>query len=144
MKPLVSLLALVVAAGACSDQSPSPTQTQVAASLASETPEPPRASASIGAALVDVSYAQVPFSRAIRAFIPTESSSRKCLVTLGESNDPNKIRSVFCGPRIQNGVDGLLLSIFFFEPVSPDIVVGVTVYQEFAKGYGSPVLYTGS
>jgi hypothetical protein len=144
MKPLPFLLAFAVAAGACNDQSSSPTQTPVAASVASETPGPPRASAPIGAALVDFSYAHVPFPHAVRAFIPTGSSSRNCLVTLAESNDPNNVRSVFCGPRSQDGVDGLLLSIFFFEPASPDLVIAVTVYQEFANGYGRPVLYTGS
>ena len=144
MRSVITLLVLALGVAACHDRSSSPTQTQLAASVASETPGPPRASGSIGAALVDFSYAQVPFPHAIRAFIPTGSPSRKCLVTLAEANDPNNVRSVFCGPRIHEGVNGLLVSVFFFEPVSPDLVLAVTVYQEFASEYGPPVVYTGS
>jgi hypothetical protein len=39
-------------------------------------------------------------------------------------------------------VDGLLITISLREELA-DLFLSLTVYQQFAKGYGAPVLYTG-
>jgi len=79
----------------------------------------------------------------IRAFIPTQSVSRRCLVTLSESTFGQAGTTVFCGARQREGVDGLLITLLLPSEAPEDLYVALTVYQQFAKGYGQPVLYTG-
>ena len=53
---------------------------------------------------------------------------------------------LFCGEREPaglGGVPGVLVSIFFPQPVPPaGFYVGVNLYQEGATSYGAPVLCT--
>jgi hypothetical protein len=83
----------------------------------------------------------------IRAFIPTGSKSPKCLATMTDTNNFAYGTVLFCGEREPaglNGKSGIWVSIFFPEPVVPDLVMGITVQQEDAKFYGTPVLCTGT
>lgn len=81
----------------------------------------------------------------VRAFVPTGSQSRNCIVSLAESNSAVPGISVFCGPRELEGKKGLLVSLFFpyFVPPLDDFFISATVYQEGARRYDPPVLYTG-
>ena len=83
----------------------------------------------------------------IRAFVPTGSRSVKCLATLGETNIFPVPNAMFCGerePAAFGGEPGMLISVFLPQPVSPDFVLSVTLYQQGAKRYGTPVLCKGS
>lgn len=87
-------------------------------------------------------------AQVIDAFVPSGSSSSNCLATLSETNQAPFPTSVFCSSRTQT-VDGKLISgvrlyIYYPEPVPVDYGLAVNIYQEGAKSYGSPVLYTGS
>ena len=103
---------------------------------------PARKGFDIGAAAVDLDASHLVFPHAMRVFIDTGSSSN-CLVTLREANNPFNVRPVFCGPRTFQGKRGILLGVYFFDPAGSDVVIGLTVYQQGAISYGSPVLYQG-
>ena len=80
----------------------------------------------------------------VRAFVPTGSLSRNCLATFSES--PNFAvpgLTLFCGSRVFNGQKGLLIGIFPSQVIPTGLSLSLTVYQEGARGYGTPVLYTG-
>ncbi len=80
----------------------------------------------------------------VRAFVPTGSLSRNCLATFSES--PNFAvpgLTLFCGSRVFNGQKGLLISVFPPQVIPTGLSLSLTVYQERARGYGTPVLYTG-
>jgi hypothetical protein len=82
-------------------------------------------------------------NQAIRAFVATGSTSQNCLVSLNETNDVASGTVLFCGerePASFGGVPGVLVSVFFPEPVPPDLVVSVTLYQQGASTYGAPVV----
>jgi hypothetical protein len=79
----------------------------------------------------------------IRAFIPTDSSSPICLVTLSESDFAVPGTTVFCAPRVVDGVEGVNIHIFYPVDLPDQFIVALTVYQDDAKRYGEPVLYTG-
>ncbi len=101
----------------------------------------------IGAARVEFTDAQLTSNRfAVRAFVPTGSLNLNCLTTLAESNFAIPGISVFCAPRSFNGQNGILISAFFPQPVPgelTDFVLVVTVYQEGARQYGTPVFFSG-
>jgi hypothetical protein len=83
----------------------------------------------------------------IRAFVPTGSKSVNCLVTFNESNNAVPGMVAFCGerePAAFGGVPGMLVSVFFPQPVPPDLVLSVTLYQQGARRYGAPVLCTAA
>jgi hypothetical protein len=85
----------------------------------------------------------------IRAFVPTGSKSVNCLATLNEIGTnafPTGI-TVFCGerePSAFGGVPGMLVSVFFPQPAPSDLVLSITLYQQGARNYGSPVLCNGN
>ena len=80
----------------------------------------------------------------IRAFVPTGSKSHRCLVTFGESTIADVLGpSPFCGARTVNGIDGVLITIHLTDEVS-DLFLSLTVFQQFAKTFGAPVLYRGT
>jgi hypothetical protein len=83
-------------------------------------------------------------NQVIRAFVPTGSSSPNCLVSLSETNNVALGTVAFCAlraPASQGGVPGVWVSIFFPQPpLDPGFVVTVTVYQQGAAHYGTPVL----
>jgi hypothetical protein len=86
-------------------------------------------------------------NQVIRAFVPTGSRSVECLLTLNESNNAVPGIVSFCGerePPAFGGVPGMLVSVFFPEPVPPDLVLSVTLYQKGARRYGAPVLCTAN
>jgi hypothetical protein len=99
----------------------------------------------IGAGNVQFGDAEVTSDRlSVRAFVPTDSLNANCLTTFSES--PNFAipgLTLFCGVRVFNGQKGLLISVFPPQAIPAGLALSVTVYQEQARGYGPPVLYTG-
>ena len=85
-------------------------------------------------------------NQVVRAFVPTGSKSTKCLATLNETTYVAIGTVLFCGEREPaglGGVPGVLVSIFFPQPVPPaGLYLGVNLYQEGATSYGAPVLCT--
>ena len=84
-------------------------------------------------------------NQVIRAFVPTGSKSVNCLTSLNESNNAVSGIVVFCGerePPAFGGTPGMLVSVFFPEPVPPDLVLSITLYQQGARRYGVPALYS--
>jgi hypothetical protein len=84
-------------------------------------------------------------NQVIRAFVPTGSSSPKCLASLNDSNDATTGIVLFCAERQPfafGNVPGTLVSVFFPQPVIPNLILSVTLYQQGAKRYGAPVLCT--
>jgi len=75
----------------------------------------------------------------VNAFVPTGSSSDKCLATLTESNFAMSGTVLFCNRRKVNEVPGVRIAIFLPQPAPADLFYAVTVYQEFAQGYGTPI-----
>lgn len=98
---------------------------------------------------LNFSTAQMVDSQTVRAFVPTGSKSGNCLISLNEIGTnffPTGI-TVFCGerePSAFGGVPGILVSVFLPQPVPPDFVMSVTLYQQGAKAYGPSVLCTGA
>lgn len=85
-------------------------------------------------------------NQVIRAFIPTGSKSVNCLATLNETNIFPVPNALFCGerePAAFGGAPGMLISVFLTQPVTPDFVLSVTLWQQGARSYGAPVLCTG-
>ena len=104
---------------------------------------PPRATPPIGTSNLTFTAQHVPNGFDVRAFVPTGSVSRNCIVSLAESNFAIAGMSpAFCGPRFFEDQYGLLISVFFSTPVPYDFFLTATVYHEGAHGYGPPVLFT--
>lgn len=79
----------------------------------------------------------------IRAFVPTGSKDSRCLVTFSESTIADALGPApFCGPRRLHGVDGVLITVHLDTEVD-DLYLSLTLFQQFAKGYGEPELYRG-
>ena len=94
----------------------------------------------IGTTRVLFGDSQVTKNRyAVRAFVPTGSSSTHCLATLSDSNFAIPGISVFCAPREFQGQNGVLFSAFYPEPIPDGLILSATIYQEGARGYGAPV-----
>lgn len=73
---------------------------------------------------------------AVAAWVPTGSDSRKCLVTLLESNAASYGVTIYCGLRFVHGKAGVWIHIFLpFEP-PPRFRIDVAVYQQGAEDYG--------
>ncbi len=92
-----------------------------------------------------------PNRGAIRAFIPTGSQSNQCLITFGETNyplfNPSGFAGAwqsFCAYRQLNGQDGVLVSVFPAIGFPYGLYLSVTVWQEGARYYGTPVFYCGA
>lgn len=86
-------------------------------------------------------------NQVIRAFIPTGSKSVNCLATLNETNVFPVPNALFCGerePAVFGGTPGMLISVFLPQPVTPDFVLSVTLWQQGARSYGAPVLCAGA
>jgi hypothetical protein len=97
------------------------------------------------ASRIELTFAQVNPVGVVRAFIRTDSSSPKCLVTLNESaNAAQTGTTVYCGERHYLGVDGVLVSIFLPAAPPNNLLFDLTVYQESALMYGLPVYYPGT
>ena len=77
----------------------------------------------------------------LAAFVPTGSLNHKCLATLAESSFPVPGVTMFCAARAPSGLgQGVWIHIFFPFPPPPQFLYVVTVYQEGARSYGTPVL----
>lgn len=100
------------------------------------------AAAQLGIGQVVITAADYPAEEPIifRAFVPTLSSAQ-CLITLAETNFPTPGTTTFCGVRVMNGVPGVVISIFMPEVPPADTIWIVNVYQDRARGYGSPVAF---
>ena len=97
------------------------------------------------ASRIELTSAQVNPVGVVRAFIRTDSSSPKCLVTLNESaNAAQTGTTAYCGERHYLGVDGVLVSIFLPAAPPNNVLFDLTVYQESALMYGQPVYYPGT
>lgn len=97
----------------------------------------------INAGYIELTEEHRTDSTTVRAFVPTDSSSPICLVTLSESDFAVAGTTVFCAPRIVDGVAGVNIHIFYPVDLPEQFLVTLTVYQDDAKRYGVPVLYTG-
>jgi hypothetical protein len=109
-------------------------------------PVPEHPAATIGAGTVDLTSANFlnGWNMVMRGFVETGSPSEKCLVTFREATNAWIIQSVFCGHRVVNGRDGVLVTVFFADPgAAYEDTVELTVYQEHARYYAAPVEYTG-
>lgn len=84
-----------------------------------------------------------PDRTTIRAFT-TSSSSDHCLVTLSESNFRARGATIFCAPRTFQGQQGILVSVFFPQPMPSGFFLSASIYQEGAHGFGTPVFYPGT
>jgi hypothetical protein len=95
----------------------------------------PAARIALTAALVD------PASpNDLKAFIPTDSSSPVCLVTLAESAGAAIAgTTVYCGQRTYLGANGVFVHVFLPIAVTAGMRIDLTVYQESAQRYGPPV-----
>jgi hypothetical protein len=86
-------------------------------------------------------------NQVIRAFVPTRSNSQNCLATLNDTTDVALGTVTFCAQRVDQslgGVSGVLVSVFFPQPPAPNLVLTVTIHQDGARKYGSPVLCTAA
>jgi hypothetical protein len=79
----------------------------------------------------------------IRAFVPTGSTDQRCIVTFSESTIDSVGPAPFCGARTVNGVAGVLITIPLEGPTD-HVYLALTLFQQFAKSYGQPTLYTGT
>jgi hypothetical protein len=113
---------------------------------AAQTVIPPLNPLAFNTVSLNFTTAQMVDSQTVRAFVPTGSNSVNCLATFNETNNVQAGSSVFCGEREPGafaGTPGVLVSVFFSQPVTSDFVMSVTLYQQGAKKYGPPVLCTG-
>ena len=78
----------------------------------------------------------------ISAFIRTDSDSAVCLVTLAESNFAVSGTTTYCGIRRVSGKPGIFVHIFLPHTLPAGLFISATVYQDRAKFYESPVLFT--
>ncbi len=73
----------------------------------------------------------------IRAFVPTGSRDKRCLVTFSETTITDVVGPApFCGARTVHGVPGLLITIHLEQPVYR-LYLSLTVFQQFAKAFAS-------
>jgi hypothetical protein len=97
----------------------------------------------INAGYIELTEAHRNDPSTIRAFIPTDSSSRICLATLNEASFPVAGMTVFCQHRVVDGVKGVNIEIWHPVDLPDQFIVVLTVYHDNAKRYGEPVLNTG-
>ncbi len=77
----------------------------------------------------------------IRAFVPTGSVNPKCLATLGDSNFAQAGNVIYCVSRQPSGLGKGVVAVIFFPGIPPnDLVANITLFQEGALQYGTPVL----
>jgi hypothetical protein len=97
---------------------------------------------SLRMARISISHDQLrPGTSEIRAFVPTGSLNTKCLATLAETNFVQTSMSMFCAPRVlPDQRQGVMVSVFYEFPPPDDLILLVTLFQQGAKRYGTPVL----
>ena len=77
----------------------------------------------------------------ISAFVPTGSTSKKCLLTLAESNAASPGATVFCAHRRYRGANGIIVRIYLAVAPPPTVIMQATVHHDGANRYGRPILY---
>ena len=99
-------------------------------------------------ALTNVHVDPTENNQVVRAFVPTGSRSPKCLASLNDTTYVALGTVLFCAerePLAFGGVPGVLVSVFFPQPVPPaGFFMSVTLYQQGASSYGPPVLCTAA
>lgn len=113
--------------------------------LFTQTGSPHQPSVPIGAGYVVLDSSVIDQFQNVQAFMETGSTSPLCLVTFNESNFAGNETPIFCNARDFQGKHGIRITFGFpfGNPIPPDFVLSVTVYQPGAHGYGQPILYTG-
>jgi len=77
----------------------------------------------------------------IRAFVPTGSVNPNCFATFGDSNFPQAGNVIYCVPRQPTGLGKGVVAVIFFPAIPPgDVFANITLFQEGALSYGTPVL----
>jgi hypothetical protein len=83
----------------------------------------------------------------MRGFVATGSDSPNCLVTFAEMGRGAGLvfpGPVFCAPRIVEGQEGVMVSVFFpGQDAGSDFRISLTLYHEGARFYGQAVPYSG-
>jgi hypothetical protein len=74
----------------------------------------------------------------MRGFVPTLSRG-PCLATLADAPLPTPGTTLFCSLRVQNGVWGVLVSLFLPEVPASEAYWVISVYQDRARGYGDVI-----
>jgi hypothetical protein len=98
----------------------------------------------VGAHYVNLTDQNIKWEQSLRAFVPTNSTSDKCLVTLAETRYEISALTTFCGYRQFDGQDGILVSVFYPPWVDlqdgqhTGFIVSLTVFHEGATWYGPP------
>jgi len=95
-----------------------------------------------------------PGSQVLRVWMETGSASEACLTTLGEANHAPTVDAVYCSSRNVLLADGKLhwgvaVTLMLAGPLEDDATYSdpvlvpawysLTVYQEGARGFGSPI-----
>ena len=94
----------------------------------------------VGAQKVSLNVTHVTASGfQISAFVETGSVADVCLVTYNTSNHPEDLAPIMCSATENHGRYGVLLSSYLSAPLPDDFVATLTVYQQDAKYYSSPV-----
>jgi hypothetical protein len=92
---------------------------------------------------IQLNESELLTSDLVRAFVPTGSKDQRCLVTFSETTVLDSLGPApFCGARTLNGVEGLLITVPLDGPAD-HLYLALTVFQQFAKGYGQPTPYPG-
>lgn len=95
------------------------------------------------AASVTLTNANVLPSNAglVQVFIPTRSQSAKCLITLNDTTLVALGTQAFCAVR-QSSIlgSGIVITIDYFQVVPANYATYLTLWQEGARFYGTPVL----
>ncbi|PYT56815.1 MAG: hypothetical protein DMG35_21395 [Acidobacteria bacterium] len=113
------------------------------AGIRAQSVSPSHPSIPIGAAYIALNSSHVNPSESsvIRAFVPTGSVNPKCLATLGDSNFAQAGNVIYCVPREPSGLGKGVVAVIFFPGIPPnDLVANITIFQEGALHYGTPVL----
>ena len=113
------------------------------AGIRAQSVSPSHPSIPIGTAYIALNSSHVNPSEGsvIRAFVPTGSVSPKCLATLGDSNFAQAGNVIYCVPRQPSGLGMGVVAVIFFPGMPPnDLVANITLFQEGALRYGTPVL----
>jgi hypothetical protein len=95
------------------------------------------------AARVQLSGSVKASANAIRAFIATDSDNPAAFIQLAETAGLPTPATVYCGVRNFGSRNGLMISIFTQANIPDSVIVILTVMQQGAQTYASPVLYTG-
>lgn len=77
----------------------------------------------------------------ISAFVGTGSNSEVCLATYNKSNSPEELAPIVCSATEYRGKRGISLVSYLGTHPPDDFVVTITVYQQDAQFYGTPIRY---